>query len=92
MSENTCPICKRELADPISRHHLIPLSQGGKGDDIVLMHRICHNKVHSIYNEKELRIYNTVEKIMENEDIQKFAKWVGKKPLDFYDGSIKAKK
>jgi hypothetical protein len=93
MEENICPLCKRELAPPISRHHLVPLSQGGKGGDVVLMHNICHNKVHAVFNEKELaRSYPTVEKILENEDIQKFVKWVRKKPLDFFDGSIKMKK
>jgi 5-methylcytosine-specific restriction endonuclease McrA len=93
MEDNICPLCKRALADPMSRHHLIPLSQGGSGEVTVMMHRVCHNKVHSIFNEKELaRDHRTVEKILENEDIQKFVKWVQKKPLDFYDGSIKAKK
>ena len=93
MEENKCPLCLRELADPMSRHHLKPLSQGGKGDDVVMMHRICHSKVHSVFNEKELaREFTSVEKILQSEDIQKFVNWVKKKPLDFYDGSFKAKK
>lgn len=93
MIENKCPICLRELAEPSCRHHLVPLSQGGKGDLTVMMHKICHSKVHSVFNEKELaRTYTSIEKIMENEDIQKFATWVKKKPLDFYDGSFKSKK
>ena len=93
MEKNNRPICLRELADPISRHNLIPLSQGGSGEGAILMHKVCHNKVHSLFNEKELaRTYNTIEKILENEDLQKFVNWVKKKPFDFYDGSFKAKK
>jgi hypothetical protein len=77
MEESKCPLCNRQLADPISRHHLIPLSQGGAGENVLLLHKICHNKVHSVFNEKELaRTYSNIEKILENEDIQKFVNWV----------------
>lgn len=93
MEENNCPLCLRALADPVSKHHLVPLSQGGTGDKTFLMHKICHSKVHSVFNEKELaRTYTSIEKILGHEDIQKFVNWVKKKPLDFYDGSFKAKK
>ena len=93
MTEDLCPLCQRTLAEPMSKHHRIPLSQGGTGEDFVMMHRICHSKVHSVFNEKELaRNYNSIEKILESEDIQKFVNWVKKKDLDFYDGSFKAKK
>jgi hypothetical protein len=72
---------------------LVPLSQGGKGEHTVIMHKICHSKIHSLFNEKDLaRSYPDVNKILENEDIQKFVSWIKKKPLDFYDGSLKAKK
>lgn len=93
MEENSCPLCLRPLAEPVSKHHLVPLSQGGTGEKTLLMHKICHSKVHSVFNEKELaRTYTSIEKILESEDIQKFVNWVKKKPLDFYDGSFKAKK
>jgi hypothetical protein len=93
MEENQCPICGRVLAEPLSRHHIVPLSQGGSGEDTILMHKVCHNKVHSLFNEKEIaRTYTSISKILENEDVQKFVGWVKKKPLDFYDGSLKAKK
>jgi hypothetical protein len=93
MEETKCPLCSRPLADPISRHNLIPLSQGGSGEGSLAMHKVCHNKVHSLFNEKELaRTYNTLEKILAQEDVQKFVAWVKKKPLDFYDGSMKAKR
>ena len=83
----TCPICDRELGSiRISAHHLVPKSRGGK--DTELMHDICHNKIHSLWTNKELEdVYNSPTKILENEDVQTFVKWVSKKAPDFYSGS-----
>ena len=95
MTENNealCPLCLRELAEPISRHHLIPLSKGGKDTPTVPMHKICQNKIHAVFTETELKnYYFTVERILENEEMQKFVKWVKKKELSFNDVSIKKK-
>jgi 5-methylcytosine-specific restriction endonuclease McrA len=88
-----CQLCGRPLGGEISRHHLIPVSRGGAGTETIPLHRICHTKIHSVLNEKELeRNYNTMEKIRANEEIEKFINWVRKKPVDFYDGSVKKKK
>lgn len=87
-----CPLCGRELGTKkISKHHLIPKSKGGKYTDTVMLHNICHQKIHSLFSEKELkRNYNTIEKLLTNEDMQKFVKWVAKKPPEFYDGNRSA--
>lgn len=91
-NENLCPLCSRELAEPISKHHLIPLSKGGKDTPTVPMHKICQNKIHAVFTETELKnYYFTVERILENEEMQKFVKWVKKKELSFNDVSIKKK-
>ena len=87
---DTCPLCGRELAAPISKHHLMPLSKGGKDTPTVPMHQICHFKVHTVFSETELKnYYHTVERILENEEMQKFVKWVKKKEPSFYDVSVK---
>lgn len=81
-----CPLCGRELipGPSINAHHLIPRSRRGKG--IVLMHRICHNKIHSVFSERELaRYYHTCERLLENEDIRKFVAWVAKKHPEYFD-------
>ena len=89
---NTCPLCNRELAEPIVRHHLIPPSKGGKDSPTVLMHKICQAKVHAVFTETELKsYYNTVDRIKEHEEITKFIKWVSKKDLEFFDNTIKKK-
>ena len=89
---NPCPLCGRPLAEPITRHHLIPPSKGGKDTPTVAMHKICQTKVHAVFSETELKnYYHTVERIKENEEITKFVKWVSKKEPEFFDQSIKKK-
>ena len=54
-----------------------------------MLHRVCHDKIHSIFTDKELaRDYNTVEKLMQDERMIKFGKWVHKKVANFTDPSI----
>ncbi len=89
---NTCPICSRELAEPVVRHHLIPPSKGGRDTPTVPMHKVCQAKVHAVFSETELKnYYHTVERLLENEEIQKFARWISKKELGFFDTTVKKK-
>ena len=91
--EKTCPLCSRPLAEPMNKHHLIPMSRGGKGTPTVTMHKICHNKIHAVFTEKELmNFYHTFERLQAHEEMAKFIKWVSKKPPEFYDGSVKMKR
>jgi hypothetical protein len=93
MESSICALCNRQLAEPFNRHHLIPLSKGGKGTTTISLHKICHDKIHSVFTEKELkRFYHTMERIRANEDIAKFIGWVSKKEPRFYDRSSKSKK
>jgi hypothetical protein len=91
--ETDCPICGRPLATPYNRHHLLPLSKGGKGTTTVLLHKICHDKIHSVFTEMELkRHYNTIERLKENSEIANFIQWVEKKEPQFYDRSVRKKR
>lgn len=82
-----CEICKRELGNElIDEHHLIPKTF--KGKHTVSLHKICHRKIHSLFSERELlNYYNTVDRILESEDIQTFVSWIKNKPLNFYVSS-----
>ena len=87
-----CVICQRDMVEgsSIDKHHFTPKSQGGK--ETTIIHRICHSKIHSLFTEKELAInYNTPEKLLQVDDIQKFIKWVSKKEIDYYERSKRSK-
>ena len=71
----------------------MPLSKGGRGTPTILMHKICHDKIHAVFTEMELkRFYHTIERLQEHPAIHLFIKWVHKKEPEFYDKSIKVKK
>ena len=90
--ESLCPLCLRPIAQPCNEHHLIPKSKGGKNTPTVLLHKICHDKVHAVFTEVELsRHYNTIEELQQNEEVAKFIKWVSRKEPEFYDKSVKTK-
>lgn len=80
-----CGLCGRPLGDVrIEQHHLIPKTF--KGKDTVPIHKICHQKIHATFAERELlHYYHTFERLLEHEQIQKFVRWVQKKSPDFYD-------
>lgn len=80
-----CPLCQREIPKVgLSRHHWIP--QRHKGKVWSYLHEVCHRKIHSLFNENELRdYYNTPEHLLESDEMQKFVKWVSKRPIDFND-------
>ena len=83
----TCPLCGRALVrdgKSVDEHHLIPRSYRGR--ETVSLHRICHQKVHSVLTEAELaKEWNTVEKLRSHPEMQKFVKWVSKKDPQFVD-------
>lgn len=88
-----CPLCGRPLAAPSNRHHLLPLSKGGRHTPTVLLHKICHDKIHAVFTETELRRwYHTIERLQEHEEMARFIQWVRKKDPGFYDGSARKKR
>jgi len=79
-----CPLCNREINENLlEKHHLIPKTFGGR--DTIFLDKCCHQKIHSVFTERELlNHYNTFERILENEDIKTFVKWISKKEPEFY--------
>jgi len=87
---NICALCNRQLAEPFNRHHLVPVSKGGRHTQTLLQHKICHDKIHAVFTETELkRHYHTVERLHQHEEVSKFIKWIAKKEPQFYDRSVK---
>jgi len=89
-----CPICSRKLitGDSIDEHHLVPKTFKNRykdkvhtKDNKIIIHKVCHRKIHATFAEIDLySYYHTVERILEHVEIQKFIKWIAKKPLDYY--------
>ena len=78
-----CVLCNRPLDTTADEHHLIPKCH--KGKSTILIHRICHDKIHHTFTEYELaKVYNTVEMLKTHDEINSFIKWVAKKPINFY--------
>jgi hypothetical protein len=89
-NNDICPLCERQMAEPCNRHHLLPLSKGGKNTPTILLHKICHDKIHAVFKEVELKkYYHTIERLKENEEIAKLIKWMQNKSPQFYDRSVK---
>lgn len=81
-----CAICDRPLIDgpTINEHHLVPKAY--KGTETILIHVVCHTKIHSIFTEKELLDhYHTPARLRAHEEMAKFIKWVSKKDPEFRD-------
>ncbi len=79
-----CPLCGRPLlpGPSVDEHHLVPRSQGGK--EKFLVHKICHQKIHQVFTEKELaRSYSSWERLQSHEEIAVFVEWVKKRPPEF---------
>lgn len=80
-----CPICDREMytGSSINRHHFIPKSRGGKVQEYI--HTLCHNKIHSLWTEKQLELeYSDPDLIRNHPDMQVFIAWIKKKDPLFY--------
>jgi hypothetical protein len=71
----------------MSKHHLVPKCK--KGKETVDLHRVCHDFIHATFTDKELaQDYNTIEKLLADERVQKFGKWASKKVANYTDSSI----
>lgn len=86
-SIGVCCICDRDMVAGISAddHHWIPQSKGGKKGPKTTIHRICHDKLHSVWSEKELaKTYNNPTVIKVAPEMQEFLAFVKNKRPDFY--------
>lgn len=84
-----CEICAREHL-PLTYHHLIPRQVHAKAvkrgwakewelAKVAWLCRACHSFVHRVASNEELaREWSSVEVLLEREDVQKWAAWVGR--------------
>lgn len=79
-----CPLCDRPMMNgpTVDEHHLIPRAKGGK--EKFLVHKICHQKIHQVFSEKELaRQFFTWQALKAHPEIAAFIHWVKKRPPEF---------
>jgi hypothetical protein len=81
-----CSICRRDTPDRYTeRHHLIPHYK--KGKETIPVCKDCGDQIHQLFDIHELRTqYNTLEALLADERIQKWIRWIRKKPNEF--GSV----
>lgn len=84
-----CEMCEREHL-PLTYHHLIPRQMHAKAvkrgwakdwelAKVAWLCRACHSFVHRIAGNEELaKELNSINKLMEREDVQAWAKWVAR--------------
>jgi len=87
-AETVCPLCGRPLLDDATTdlHHPVPRSHGGQ--DVVPMHRVCHQKIHSVFTEVELATtYHDWNTLRAHPTMADFIRWIARKPPGFYDRS-----
>ena len=84
-----CEICHRDWI-PLTYHHLIPRQVHAKAvkrgwheewqlEKVAWLCRQCHSLVHRIATNEELaRDWSSIELLMQRDDVQSFAKWLGR--------------
>lgn len=79
----TCWLCGRGFETRIQWHHTVPKSK--KGRETVPVHPICHKTIHKTFTNAELaRFGDSKDRLLEDEGLAKFVKWVVTKPPDFH--------
>jgi len=72
-----CSICRRE-SQHLEKHHLVPRAKHGK-ETIEVCHD-CGDQLHLLFDNRQLKYeLNTLEKILANEKVQIWIKWIRKK-------------
>ena len=76
--KGVCALCDREVGH-LSRHHLIPRSEGGT--ETVDLCRTCHKTLHSFFTNRTLaKQLHTLEALRQNIEVQRYLAWVRKQP------------
>jgi len=75
---NECPICRREVPEAyLEKHHLVPRAKQGK--DTVFLCCDCGDQLHKLFTNKELeKELNELAKLLANEKVRKWVKWIRK--------------
>ena len=74
-----CALYEREVSK-VTRHHLVPKSEGGKTDTVDLC-SACHLTLHNFFENRTLaKELHTIEALRQQHDIARYLAWVRKQP------------
>ncbi len=78
-----CPNCKRIMDKKFfTKHHSIPRQKGGSHSEKITMCISCENHLHNLYPNSILKKdFDTLEKIINDPEMIKFGKWIGKRDI-----------
>lgn len=77
-----CELCERFIPEKkyTEKHHLIPVSKGGKHKAKGLFCIDCATQVHKLFTNTELRdTFNNVDALKSDPRVQNWIKWIRKK-------------
>ncbi|MCW5850583.1 MAG: HNH endonuclease [Anaerolineae bacterium] len=74
-----CELCDREPIR-ITRHHLVPVSQGGRGGPLADLCAACHRQIHVLFTTAELLELRSVARLRDHPAVQKYLAWVRRQP------------
>lgn len=71
-----CKLCERELPEAyITDHHLTP--ENRKQSDVVDLCQPCHNQVHAMFTNDELKEeYNSIAELKAADRIEAYIEWI----------------
>lgn len=77
-----CNLCERKVST-LTEHHLTPREYGGKDLDTAMLCIPCHKQIHALFTNKELAVkFNSIDKLKNNEKINRYLKFIKKHPGD----------
>ena len=83
LGELSCALCHRLIGARAEWHHRVPKSEGG--NETVPVHPICHRAIHAHVSNHDLAgEYADLDALRAREDMQRFLRWMEKKPADFH--------
>ena len=81
-----CELCDRQM-EALTAHHLIPKQNTKRKNEdpspTIDICSACHRQIHSLFDNKYLaQELNTLEKLQNDPDLQKFLSWIKKQKTD----------
>ena len=72
-----CPGCQRHVRDEhMTMHHYHPQSQGGTIHDTMRLCKCCHENLHYYISIYEVSNYNSIEKLEEHPEYNKYLNYI----------------